>query len=340
MGDRFFSMQQYGKETTRGTAVAATRKFIGGQVSSISPDRKPRTVAENVGVRAEGMRKIVDQYLVKEALSIPEGYFQALPVIFGCGLKGGVTPSEVTGGQADYLWDFTPSLAFGVANSPDSITLEKGDDTQAFEAEYVMFERIKISGQVAQGAEAAPVSIESEFFGRVWTPTAFTGSIAIPAVAPMNAKLARLYLNTSWAAAGNTELANILRSFEIDILTGVHAAFSGSGAKTFNKHNEGVIGAMLTLTIEGNSDADAIFDAFHTDPQVLQVAKIAITGSQIGTGTNHALNVTIGGMWDEVVPLAEEDRGNNLHTCVLGGLYDATAAKMLEVKVTTDRNTY
>jgi len=340
MGDRFFSKFQYGKETTRGTAVAATKMLGGAKISAISADRKPRTPEENVGVRATGLRKLVDQYLVKETISISDGYFQILPLLFGCGLKGGITPSMTTVGQNDYLWNFTPSMASGVANNPDSFSGQKGDDTQAFLADYCMLERIKISGQVAQGADAAPVAIEAEMFGRQWTPGSFTGAIAIPVATSMSAKLARVYLDSSWAAMGTTEIANALRSFEIDILTGVHATFSGSGNKYFNKHEEGIIGAQITMTLEGKTAANAIYTAFHTDPQVLQVVKLAINGPQIGTGTPHNLSVAVGGMWEEVVPLGDEDRGNNLHTMVLGGLYDATGAKMIDVQVTTNSNAY
>jgi hypothetical protein len=340
MGERYFSKVQYGKETVRGTAVAATKYLMGVQVAALSVDRKPRAIAENIGIRAEAMRMVVDQYQVKEALNIQDGYFQALPLLFGCGLKGGVVAAETTPAQADYLWNFTPSLAFNVFNAPDSFTLEKGDDLQAYEAEYCMLERIKISGSVAQGAEGAPVAIECDLFGRQWTSTTFTGALSLPSVTQMNAKLARLYLDTSWAGLGSTELTNSLRAFEIDILTGVHPTFSGSGSKYFNKYEEGVISAMLTLTLEGKSAANTLYNAFKTDPQVLQVAQIQINGPQIGTGATHNLSIGIGGVWDEIIPLGGEDRGNNLHTAVLHGLYDPTGAKMLDVKVTTNSNAY
>jgi len=340
MGDRFFSKILYGKEVTRGTVVPATKMLAGSKISAISADRKPRVISENIGVRAEGSRMVSDQIQVAEGLSVAEGYFQILPLLFGCGLKGGITPVETTPGQSDFLWNFTPSLAFGVANNPDSFSLQKGDDTQAFLAEYCMIERIKISGKIAQGPDAAPVTIDADLFARQWTPGAFTPAISVPTVAAMSAKLTRAYLDPSWATMGTTELVNALRSFDIDILTGVHATFSGSGNKYFDRHKEGIIGAMVTLTLEGEAAANGIYNAFHTDPQALQVVQLRIDGSQIGTGTNHNLSVAVGGMWQEVVPLGDEDRGNNLHTMALGGLYDGTGAKMIDVQLTTDTDEY
>jgi hypothetical protein len=342
MGERFFSKIQYGKEvkTTHGTAVAASKMLIGGKVSAVSADRKPRAIVEDIGLRAESTRMVHEQLLVTETLSIPEGYFQALPLLFGCGVKGDITPAPVTGGKTDYLWPFTPAVTFGTLNAPDSFSLQKGDDVQAFLTDYGMIERIKISGQVGQGAEDAPVSIEADFFSRQWTAGSFTGAIGIPAVTGMNAKLARLYLDTTWAGVGGTELTNALRSFEIDILTGVHPKFTGSANKYFNTHGEGLLAAMLTLTLEGAAAANAIRTAFAVDPQVLQVAQLTITGPIIPTATAHSLKFCLGGMWDEVIPLAEEDRGNNLTTCVLRGLYDPTGAKIFTLDVVTDISVY
>lgn len=340
MGERYFSQLQYGRETTRGTAVAATKRFIGGQVGAVSTDRSPARVEENIGVRSAGYRKTVDQYLVKESLAMGNGYFQGLPVLFGCGLKGSVTPVEQTVDQADYLWDFTPSMASGVSNAPDSLTLEKGDDQQAFEAEYVMFERIRISGKVAQGAEAAPVSVEADYFGRQWTATTFTGSIALPSVTSLNAKLAQIYLDSAWANLGTTELAGILRNFDVDILTGLHPKFSGSGNKYFTGYAEGVIGAQVTLTLEGGSAADALWDIFHADSQSTQFLQLKLSGPQLGSGLAHALKINLAGSWDEVIPLASEDRGNNLHTAVFTSLYDPTSAHEVGVQVITNTATY
>ncbi len=109
MGSRYFSKVQFGKESTRGTAVAADTLWL-SQVPAVGSDRKPIFPSENVGINAPSVRSVIHQYLYQNTVSIEHGYFQALPVIFGCGLKGGVTPTETTTDQDDYLWDQTPGL--------------------------------------------------------------------------------------------------------------------------------------------------------------------------------------------------------------------------------------
>src|SRR3990172_2711138 len=103
--ERALSKIQYGKETisTHGTAVAATKMIAMGAIP-IKPDRKPVYPPVNLGVRARTAYEVIYNYLVSNTLSIPYGYFQILPMIFSCGLKGNVTASEVTPSQADYLW--------------------------------------------------------------------------------------------------------------------------------------------------------------------------------------------------------------------------------------------
>jgi hypothetical protein len=337
MGSRFFSKVQFGKETTRGTAVAADTLIL-GKVPAVGSDRKPVFPLEDVGINTPSVRSVIHQYLYQNTLSTEHGYFQQLPVLFGCGLKGGVTATETTGSQLDYLWAHTPSLLTGVDNAQDALTIELGDDTQAFEAEYAMFERIRISGNVAQGQDASPVTVEADFFARQLTPVTFTGSIALPTAEPMNAKLARFYLDTTWAGVGGTEKTNILRAFDIEILTGLHPKFSGSGDRFFNAHGQGMISVTGNFTLEGTTAANAIHLAQQS--KTFQVVRLKVIGSQIGTGVNHSVAIDIGGEWQDVSPLASEDRGDNLHSCVLVGRYDATGAKMLGVTTVTNVAAY
>lgn len=338
MGNKFFSKVQYGKESTRGTAVAATKTLLTGKVPAIKSDRKPVVPEENVGIRAKGVRAVIHQYLYSNTLSTEHGYFQQMPWLFGCGLKGGVTPTEQTPSQGDYLWTQTPSLVAGVSNSPDSSTIELGDDTQAYKSEYAMFERIRISGQVAQDMGVSPVNVEADFFGRQLATTTFTAGLSLPSAEPMNAKLARLYVDTAWAGIGGTELSNLLRAFDIEIITGVHPKFSGSGNKYFNGHGEGLITVTCQFTLEGLAAAHALMTAHQA--ATFQAVRLQINGGQIGSGQNHSLKIDVGGVWESVGPLGGEDQSDNLFTATLIDQYDSTGAKLLQVATSTNVNSY
>lgn len=331
---RAFSKLQYGKESTKGTAVAATKILAGATVKGVPLDRKPQFIEDALGVRAASARSKVYELLVEDTLSLPSAYFEALPLIFSCGLKGNVTATETTASQADYAWAFTPSMT--ASNTPDSTTLEMGDDTQAYEVEYVMYKSIKISGEIAQDGGDSPVSIEVQYFGRQVTATTFTGALSLPTMTTMSAKLARLYKDSAWASKGTTEIASTLRGFELEIMTGLHPKFMGSADRFFSTHGESIIGAMLTLTLEGNASADAIFDDYQAETAAAYALKI--NGPQIGTGTNNALNLYVWGKPESVIPLNAESEGNNLHAVVIHGMYGTVGAQILGVDVTCGVN--
>ena len=333
MGEKFFSVIQYGKEapTAQGTAVAADTIWV-GQVGAHTSDRKISYPVEQFKVRAESNRSVVGQRLVIDTLMSDHGTFQQLPMILSGLLKGGVTPVEQNTSQGDYLWDFTPSLTAG--NALDSFTIEKGDDTQAWEAEYCMFERLTLSGQINQDNSFSPVNIEAAFFGRQWTETTFTAALSLPNTNSIDAILSQLYIDTAWSAIGGTEKAGILRDFSIEILGGAHPKFHGGSNRYFDAHDQGLISIMGNFTFEGNSTADTIWDAKQA--QTEQFIRFKLSGDQIGSGDVHSLVLDMGGTWEDVIPMASEDRGNNLHTAVFHAYYDSVGAKLLQAQVTTN----
>lgn len=334
--NRWATKIQYGKESTRGTAVAATKVLFAAPMA-IDPDRKPVYYKDGTGLRVNAHNSKIYQRMVRNTLRFDSQhplYFQALPMLFSCGIKGNVTATETTGGQGDYLWSHTPTL--NASNAPDALTIEGGDDTQAFECEYSMFERYKISGQVSQDGGDAPVTAEADFFGRQWSPVSFTGSLALTTPTYMNSKLSRLYIDTAWASVGSTEKTNILRAFDIEILSGVHPKSFGSANEYFDSFGESDYELMLTFDLEGNSDADAIWDAYLA--QTFQVLRFVINGPQIGTGTTYAMTLDVGGTWEYATPVSSEDRGNNITKAMFRSKYDATGAKLFQLSETVNSN--
>jgi len=338
MGASAFNYVQYGKETNNGTAVAATKRWP-GTWQKLPSDVKKVEVAEMMDVRAAARRTRADQKLFRSSLISPNATFQQLIPVFGCGLKGGVTATETTPAQGDYDWAFTPAVTT-TSNAPDSLTVELGnsEESECREVEYCMFDKITIGGSIDQEGGECPVNVEASFFGRQLSDVTKTAAIGQPSGTFMNAKKARLYLDTSWAGVGGTEIANLLRSFQIEILTGLIPDATGSANEYFNAHKESIFGIMGTFTIEGGSNAWTIFD--NARSAGLVVARLKVVGPQIGSGVNHQLQIDFSGDYMEVSPLDSEDRGRNLATFAVNGLYDPTGAKLLQCSLITDTNAY
>lgn len=332
----FFTVAQYGKETTKGTAVPATRIRV-GVAQRIITDTKPQFIPEQFNIRMASRRVAIYERHYMNVLSTPNAGFQQMILPLATGLKGGITGSEVTPAQGDYLWAFTPNLtpAAGL-NTPDSFTLQLGDGEQAWRVPYCMTDRISIKGSVAQDGGSAPVAMEQSFFGRFIEENAFTASLALEGSTPINAKLAQMYVDSSWAGVGGTELSDGLVDFGLEILTGVHPVFRGSSQNYFNAHREGVIDYTFTATVD-----HALRDELMSSQQAgdLQVVRFVVTGPVIGSGTPHKLTVDMGGRWEDVVARDSSDRGDNLSTVALRATYDDTGAKGLQLTLTTSQST-
>lgn len=337
MGASAFNYVQYGKEATRGTAVAATKRWP-GTWTKLPIDTKKSKVEEMMDVRAASRRTRVDAKLVRDSLVSPNATFQQMPVVFGCSLKGGVTPTETNVGEGDYAWNQSPGMTSS-PNAPDSLTIEKGntEDAEMRETEFCMFDKIKISGSIDQEGGENPVSVEANYFGRQLSDTSKTGAIAQPSGTFMNALKARLYLDSAWSGVGGTELAG-LRNFDIEILSGLSPDFTGGPEEYFNSFIESIIGVMGTFTVKGAAATWDIFDDARSAGLV--VARLAITGPQIGAGANHSLQIDFSGDYMDVSPLDSDNRGQQDATFAIDGLYDTTGAKLLQVNTVTNSNAY
>lgn len=331
MGEKCFRKVQYGLESAsaHGTAVAATKMLLAE--TKVPTDRKVSMPEEAIGLRAKSYRSAVYQILADSfPITVPHGYFQALPLLCSLFFKGAVTASEVTVGQGDYLWTFTPSLT--AANSPDSITLELGDDVEQYEIEYVMAKRLLVAAQMGQDA---PVTLEAECFGKQVTPTDFTGSLSLPAPTAMIANQTRFYMDATWAGKGGTLKSGLLREASVEFLNGLHPKFHGN-SKMMTGHGEGLFDLRANFVFEGNSDADGIYDAFQA--QTEKALRLEFYGPQIGTGTVHSLKVDMWGIFSNVEPMGQDKDGDNLHVAEFVPYYGTTGAAMFALAVTTNSN--
>jgi hypothetical protein len=336
MGQAFSSKVQYGKESTHGTAVAAT-KMLPTILQPIQQDETPTYPREHSGIRADGVRSYTNGKLVKDSLKFDVAYFQLLPLLLSCGVKGDITPVEQTADQDDYQWDHVPTMDDSVSNDQDSVTLERGDTNYMVETEYCMFSRLKFKGTINQEGGDSTMSIEADYFGRQNTASTFTSLSPQANLTKINSKLARLYLDTTWAGVGSTELAHTLRAFDYEIITGLAPDFSGDGGLTFYEHSEDVMAIMASFTFEGNSNMSTI--AAAKAAQTLQVARLNIPGPQIGSGENYLFQLDFSGTWQTIIPMASQSNGKNVWTAVLKGFYDLTGEKLLQASTIVNQST-
>jgi len=336
MGERAFYKVQYGLESpsAHGTEVNATRIWL-GSVDKVPDDHVPVFPLHNLAIRGRANEGEIYQWLVDGlTLNGPENgaYFQMLPFMFSLFFKGAVSASEQHPGQGDYKWTFTPSLT--AVNNPDSATLEYGDNQQAYITKFLMGKRLVLGGVMGQN-QAVRASLEC--FGDKVEKTTFTAGLSKPSITPMAANQSKIYMDALWANKGTTQKTGLLRSWEVEFLNGGHPKFHGNGL-TFDAHGEGYLDFMLTLELEGNADAVALYDASKANPKTPSAFEIKVPGPQIGTGDTHLLKLDLWGAPEYVTPMDSDADGDHLYKALIHGLYDPTGAAMLAVEVTTSWN--
>ena len=321
-GVEVFSRLALGKETVKGTPVAPTRRFYGALAGNFEiGDVLAFHEAENRGIRTRPSRAPT---LLREAptfrLTDTDGIgFDDLVALFSMGLRGGQTGA---GGAADKTWTFTAQNTG--ANSPESFSLDAGDDVQNWRLQYVMPTRWKLSSELG-----GLTRLEADLFAQRAIKTA----AAAPAeVAPVKlpADLWTLKHAASFAGLpGASVQANYLRGWSLEWQTGIRPRFYFDGNYYMGQHVETDLAGVLTLETESTALAvSEIIDKWRA--QTLDFARLKITGPALG-GTNYSLQLDVPFYWDEPHPIAAVDDGVNLYRTNAKVAYDTTATKSLEV---------
>ncbi len=330
------SQIQAALESPRGTAAIPTT-LIKGERKAISPDHESTGVKDADGSRSSVSRDMVFTKMVNDSLTIPNLYFQLLPLLLSASLVGGVTPVEQTPSEGDYLWEFNPSLT--ADNDPDSLALWLGANIAPTMRHYVMGSELKISGTIPQGTGAAAISLEMTYFAQQNESGTFSTILTEPTICTMNAKLARVFMDALWSNLGTTEIAGALRSFDYSIMTGLHPTMNGSSQVYFEDHEEGSLALSAAFGFERNA-ASQVVEALALSaaggPKTKEALQLFVEGPQIGAGDNQSMKINAFGYWDAYIPGASNVDGTLVDTVTFVGEADPVSGNLLCVETTTD----
>lgn len=239
-------------------------------------------------------------------------------------LAAAVDLNEVSIIETAANWDFDPNLTSN--NSPNSFTLEYGDDTQAYESEYCIPSEIRLSG----GVDAA-VQMTVDMFGRQVSTCSFTGDLSDPSVEMILFNKAKLYIDDSGAGIGGTEKAATLISMDVRIPTGFTPQKYGDGNLYFGNIAEATRNIAVDLTFAFNATGVAERAAFAA--QTKRFIRIAIEGSTISGPDKKFLYIDFCGRYTEdLLSLGERD-GLDIVNARLESCYDPTWTKEFRIQL-------
>ena len=315
-GIEVFTRVNLGKETTKGTAVARTRRWYGAMAGNFDiGDVYNFHETENRGQRTRYNQRVPT--LLREAptfkLSDIDGIdYDSLVLPFSVGCKGGLTGA---GGAADKTWTITPSET--ASNALESMSVDVGDDVQNWILDYGMLSRWKLSTTFGE---------KTHFEGDLFAQQATKGAASAPAetIAPViPADLWTIKFASAVAGlAGASISTNFLRSWSFEYMSGIKPRWYADGTTAMGQHVETDIAGTLTLEVESTALAVSEFvDKYRAG--TLDCVRLKAQGPVLG-GTFYSLQIDIPLYWDSVVPVASVDDGVNLYTVTGHKAYDAT----------------
>ena len=308
---------QFGKETTSGTAVAATARWR-GPVIFPEDDRTMAMAAEDVAIIGKTTRSYVSAYNAKLALPDTNATFEQLGYVFNMGIKGVAGVQDGAGSGYIYTHAF-PGLA---ATTLYTYTIEGFDNNQCYEAEYCFAESFKLTG-----AGKEPVRVSASLTGRQVSKATLTAGLSLVAVEDILAQKTKLYIDAIGGTIGTTQKTSTLLGWELDVNTGWKAKYTGDGnlywTDIFQGHYE--IKGKLTMELDANDVAQ--FDNFQAQTPVLM--QLNIGGNALTTaGTTYStkkliLNMPV--LWTKF-PAPTEADGNNRVDAEFISAYNTTSA--------------
>lgn len=317
---------QIGIETTKGTLVAATRVIVGENRLIEHRERYRSTYPRGVRATVGGAGVLTKQWCevsVESELSAEQILWPLMT-----GIRGSVSGSNTNNA---FTYTFTPELTTGAITIAAATVefLESDGSTNhiASEAGYGMTESFKI--------EATPDDIAKlswKMFTRARQPTTPTSALVpYTSLEELPGSLF-VYLDTTWAGLGGTQLTTIVRSVSFECMTGLAPDFTADGRtdKDYSKHSVNSLAARLSLTLELDATGAARFDDYRTNDLVY--IRLKFTGGTAGDADTKTVQID-GAYRFAADPTFPDDSDQKLVALELEAVYDSTGTKILEFTV-------
>ena len=309
---------QLGRESTPGTAVAASTIWRGGALMPMDDQTKTRP-EENIGFSSGVTRQYTPAKLASLAFPATPATFQGIQHVMEAGVKT-VTPTQ-DGVGTDYINAYP--LPSGDVNSIKTYTIEGGDNKVVEEMEYAFVTEFELSGKRNEAW-----MLTANWLGRQSTVSSFTSALSVPAVSEMLFNKSKIYIDNVGATIGTTQIANSWLEAKLKVITGLKAQPTGDGNLYFSFMD--FIGAKATLGLSFLHNATVAAERVLWRSNTPRQIRILIEGNTVATpGTTYSketFRIDAAGLYTAFGPPNDEDEGSNVNKVTFEIAYDAVAA--------------
>jgi len=277
---------QLGKETTPGTVAQATVAIPASweqdeqvNVGKLKGVTGYRIAPANGPIVGRGFGLAVETELTAEEI--------LWPLLTGL---ASVTPS---GSGPAYTWTFAPSLgghAQVATATAECIKTDGAANHYVAIVPYCFTTKFSIEWNATDLA-----ALKWEMAGRARQNGAPTASInPYASREPLVGGLAKVYLDSSWASLGTTQLSGVVRSGTLEVNTGLVPVqtVDGRADLDFAKHSSGELSASLELVLELDAVGSAQYQRYRDNGTAF--IRVRFDGTNIGGQPRY---VQVDGCW-------------------------------------------
>lgn len=326
IGVKLLRKLQFGRETTAGTAAAASTIWRG--LGTLEDQRETVFPEEDIGYLSGTDRAYCPKLAGALTLESVEASFEQLPHLFEMGIMT-ATPVTDTGGSGKI---YTYTHATTAAPTLKTYTVEGGDNAGAEIMSYCYAEKITIEGKAGEA-----LKMGADLKGRTIAPTSFGTSATLPAVEEILFSKGTLYIDAVSGTAGTTPVSETLIEMKLDDTTGIIPVYTADGQLYFTTVKCATPEVTIDLTFEHNASAIAEIAAWKAGtPRLLKLKFPGTALTTAGSGYSYkTFEIIAAGKWEKFTPLGDSD-GNDIVTGTFRVRYDTTAGKFIQYIVVNE----
>ena len=251
MGERALAFLQGGLESSKGTAITATRILM-ARITNASFERPRDFPEEDRGTLVAASRFMDGVKDYKFGIECEAATYEQLGWFLATAVAGSVNPTTVN--TAAYSFTYTPQTT-AAGDDLQAATIEFGDDTQEFESTYCEADGFTLGFDTLKVGDVAPVKATFNYVAQSLASNTKTAGLSSPTVETILATNATFKLgSTSTAYASLSALTGSLRSFQLKWENGFGRKVFVGGTDTYSDIGRGRRVVMFDATVEGNSD--------------------------------------------------------------------------------------
>lgn len=264
MGEQALRFLQAGLESSKGTAVPATRILMARITNpnfNIPRDFPP----EDRGTLEDASRFIEGVSDFGFTVETDGATFEELGWFFETAVSGSTSPSTIN--TAGKRYSFVPQTT-ATGDNLQAATFEFGDDTQSYQCSYCEATSFTLGFDTLTVGQATPLKLSVDYVTKSLASNTKTAALTVPTVNSIVATGANFYLGTtSTAYASLSEVTASLRSFNLQWNNALgRKVFVGDGT-TFSNIGRGRRVVTFDATIEGDSNGVTRFTEWKLGTQ-------------------------------------------------------------------------